>query len=387
VPVLNFFDRVPPHEMEGTVADFREAITHEWSFEPERLYRVSAKAALPGAVFAEDEQPLNAVNEIGALRSFLFASLNRASQVADRRLARAERLLEVVREECQRQLQSSKDAREELPVRLESLASKAREDLLFALTAPGSSLARQGVTGLGSYAAFYGLVSPRWWGPVGWLIALWALGLRLVNWLGNLFRPSRPLLSLHGEREAARSVSPAQGPEVQVWEATLTRLYAQAWPTLAPTLSAAGFDAAVRQAAFWQDWARRAAETLQQRWSTVREDRLESLAGTFSGWLLQLLLNAPVLAMLGWGGVETVISFVQQRYLPVDYFRHAGIAALALWVLGFVLFQIIASLALRAPLRRQMAQALQSTFADLGNPLQEQLAALDTLDTQTESRR
>ncbi len=384
VPVLNFIDRVPPDEMEGTVADFSQAIAHEWSFEPERLYRVSAKAALPGATFAEDEQPLNAVNEIDALRSLLFASLNRASQVADRRLARAERLLDVVREECQQQLRGTQDAREELPAQLNSLAERAREDLLFALTAPGSPLARQGVTGLGNHAAFYGLVSPRWWGPVGWLIALWALGLRLVSWLGNLFRPPKPLLGLRPEPAKEVEAGSSQASEAALWETALTRLYAQSWPTLTPTLSAAGFDATVRQTPFWQEWVRRAGVLLQQRWATVRQDRLEGLANTLSGWLLQLLLNAPALAMLGWAGVQTVMSFIQQRYLPVDYFRHAGIAALVLWLLGFVLFQIVASLALRAPLRRQMARALHATFADVGNPLQDQLAALAVLDAQTQ---
>jgi hypothetical protein len=211
--------------------------------------------------------------------------------------------------------------------------------------------------------------------------------LRLVSWLGNLFRPSRPLVSLWGERATEGAAAPPSGPESGLWETALTRLYAQAWPTFTQALAVAGFDAAVRQASFWQEWVRRAGELLNQRWTTVREERLEHLANVLSGWLLQLLLNGPALAMLVWAGVQTITSFLQQRYLPADYFRHAGIAALVLWVLGFVLFQIIASLALRAPLRRQMAQALQATFADLGSPLQQQLAALDALETLTGARR
>jgi len=379
IPVLNQIDRVPAAEMAETVDDFMRAITHEWEFQPERVYRVSAKASLPGVAFAEDEQPLTPVNEMGALRSYLFASLNRASQVADRRLARAERLLEVVREECRVALQQTEAPRNELAARLQSLAEKARDDILFSFSAPGSPLAIQGLAGLGNNAAFYGMVGSRWWGPVGWLIALWALGLRLVSWLGDLFRPSRPLVSLLGERAIPSQAAPAQRPGPLVWESALARLYAQAWPTLAETLAEAGFDAAVRQAPFWQEWAHRAGETLHQRWDTVREDRLVRLAHVLSGWPLQLLLNVPSLGMVGWVGVQTVLSFVQQRYLPADYFRHAGIAALALWLLGFVVFQIVGSLALRAPLRRQMAQALQATFADLGSPLEPQLAALQAL--------
>ena len=126
------------------------------------------------------------------------------------------------------------------------------------------------------------------------------------------------------------------------------------------------------------DEARARAEA--ERWSGAFDARLEALAGRLAAWPLQVLLNAPCLGLIGWIAWDVIARFWQGRYLPGDYFRHGGIAVLVTWVLGFLLLQVAAALALRAPLRRGLARAFAGTpRAPLG-PLEGQLQALTSLE-------
>ena len=365
VPVLNMVDRVPEAELANSVApDARRAVEIEWGLDGARVYLVSARGAAPeGDPFPADERPLHAVNEFEALRALVYESLNRAEQVVDRRLARVDRLLDLLHAHSRAALAARREALAEAEERLRDLGRQGE-----ALLVEAAAGRRPG--GMDVHASLYGLLAGRWWGPVGWLVAAWALVLRFAALLSRpsrWFRPSDEFLGA-SELQAAQ------------WAPALEGLYARGWPPAADLLVRGGFDPAVREAEAWSQWVRERAHAEADRWSDAFGARLDALAHRLAAWPLQVLLNAPSLGLIVWIAYDVVARFWQGRYLPADYFRHAGIAVLLAWALGFLLLQVIVAFALRAPLRRGVARALAGTPSATLGPLEGQLRALASLE-------
>jgi len=363
VPVLNMVDRVPEGELHGAVApDAQRAMAQEWGLEGARVYLVAARSVAPGSEdYLPDERPLHTVNEFEALRALVFDSLNRADEVVDRRLARVDRLLDLLYAHSRAILAEHRAALDEAERRLSDLGRRA-ESLLAEATV------RRQPGGLDRHASFYGLLAGHWWGPVGWLVTAWALLLRVVAFLAHPWRRVHP----------AEEASAATEHRTAEWAAGLDALYAREWPPVADVLVRGGFDPAVRGATAWEAWVQERARAEAERCSRASAARLETLAQRLSAWPLQVLLNAPSLGLIGWIAYDVIARFWQGRYLPADYFRHAGIAVLVAWVLGFILLQMAAALALRAPLGRRPAFA-GGAAADAG-PLGDQLRALASLE-------
>ncbi len=345
VPVINMVDRAPLDELRQQVLpDLQQTLAEEWGLQGQRIYLVSARASLPDATFAADELPLHTVNEFGALRRFLFEALNTATQVVDRRLARARRLVEMVCKDLDAALDQHRSALEQARQQLARLAQTTSDALRQALESRAGEL-----RGLDLHAALYGRLSSRWWGPVGWLVAIWGVLVRGAAWVAGIGRRGRLLGSDEGDSALLIDVAGV--------EDALAQLYAERWPPVADALAAAGW-AGMRDRQRWETEARATRERLAARTPLALSAALDVSAGRLAHPLLQLVLNAPVLALLGWVGYQTVAAFATARYLSGSYFQNAGIALLAVWLAAFVVLQVIVSLAVRLGLRRRAAREL-----------------------------
>jgi predicted GTPase len=374
VAVLNWVDRVPRQELEEVILpDFRQWIAEEWAHPPAALYLVSARASLPEAVFQDDERPLHPLNQIDALRDWLFSALNRSGQGVDRRLARADHLLGLLVGDCRQALQAQAAQLSAAEEQLHALGKRTRQALLRGLSSSGPRL-----PDLDLHTLLYAALARRWWGPLGWLVMLWALLLRLAAFLSHLLRRPRFSPPLPGGAEGLAAAAPAAEPDA--WLAALEPLYAERWPPAADALSAAGFSAAVREATFWRGWAAQHSQALAARWAGAQAGELSRLTNLLASWPLPLLANLPTLLLLGWACVQTVGAFLGQRYLPADYFRHAGLALAAVWLASFIVVQMIVSLALGGSSRRAALRALREVSAAASAPLQDEFAALAALD-------
>ncbi len=252
VPVLNMVDRVPADELrEDVLPDFRHAIQAMWGLPKRRIYLVSARAALPGVRFAADEAPLHTLNEFADLHRLVYEHLNRAGQAVDRRLARGEHLLAALREACAGALAVTAGERALATLAREGLAAESRGALQTALSAAGG---RRGTLDL--QAALYGRLASRWWGPVGWLVALWALLLRAGSWLGRLGRRDPH----DGEAEMIGLMPPSS------WADALQKVGAERWPAVGDALVRADFVATARESERWQESVRRSAVTWGRVW-------------------------------------------------------------------------------------------------------------------------
>ena len=368
IPVLNFVDRAPLDELQNVIVpDFRNWIAKEWGLDSNDIYLVSAKASIEGAEFPVDEKPLHGLNEIGRLRALLYGSLNEAGQVTDRRLARAEHLLNLVKADCRRALNERAPARKTAFAALVDIGRRATQALRnmpahFSQSTEAASL--------------YTILGQRWWGPMGWLIVLWSLLLQLGSFLGRFFRAPRSAFKPEAGGQAAHIPSSVT---TSSWSSALQQIQAERWPLAADALVDAGFANAVRQPTIWEEWAERRIKGLDERWNRLYNERLNRTAEKLSFWLLQLIFNAPVLSMIGWLAVQTVYGFFQQHYLTADYFRHAGYTTAVVWLGSFIVLQIVVSLAIRGALRRSLAMAIAEE-GEFSVPFVGQFKALELLE-------
>lgn len=375
VPVLNMADRIPREELERVIVpDFRRAVAKEWGLDAQRIFVISAKAALGDHAFPEDEAPLHDLNQFDALRSWLISEVDQKGQLVDRRRSQAEHLVGLVKEHIREVLASSAEARAAAEKALRTIDRKTQRDLLAAITEQIERTRR-----LDLRAAFYGLLGQRWWGPVGWLVSLWMLIMRLGAGIGRWLRPV-PEGALLAGRSAGRAESRALATPPAVWSHVLAQRYAQEWPPVAEALVAAGFAATVRQVTTWQDWAQTRSEELAAQWMRAYEESLERLAHRLSVWPLQLLWNGPTLGMISWVCYETVSGFFTGHYLSADYFRHAAIATATIWLLSFVVLQILVTWALHRPLSRRVSRRLMEATYEGLDVLQGQLEAVRALE-------
>lgn len=370
IPVLNFADRVPLQELQEVILpDFTRWIAAEWRLESAPVFVISAKSAAPNVRFPEDEQPLHTFNQIDALHDFITLQLNQAGQVTDRRLAQANHIIQLLKRDCRSALETRQPAIDEAQVALAELGQRATNAVL-------AMPLRSGMTPELN-TALYANLGQRWWGPVGWLVMLWSLILRLGSWFSHIIRRGRLTLPLR-DNQAEQEALIVAADRVAAWNSELERLRAESWPPTVDALIAAGFSPAIRQETTWAEWSRRRGQLLTEYWGLAYHERVEHAAQRLSLWIWQLLFNAPTLVLAGWLVVQTVYGFIRQQYLPLDYFRHSGITIGIVWLSSFVLFQVIAALAVRGTLKRSLVQVIGRETTSAA-PLSEQLNALASL--------
>jgi hypothetical protein len=153
------------------------------------------------------------------------------------------------------------------------------------------------------------------------------------------------------------------------------------WPEATEGLVRGRFDPAVRSVDTPTATAGRFEEQLSSLWDRAIEREVDAMARRLGGAWLQILMNAPVLGILGYVGWVTVKTFFSGDYLLGDYFLHAfWVIAIAL-LLSFFALQVL--IRLTASPDRIMARALdrlQKEVADMdglaGHPLCVQLEAV-----------
>ena len=280
VAVLNQVDRVPRAELEGEIVpDFRGTIATEWDLSAQRVFLTSARSSVPGANYPEDERPLHQINETSELKRFLLEYVKSEGQVVDRRLARAEQLVALVRKHAAEALERSDQARTEARVRLAEFTQQTARVLIAEFQRLGE---KEGRSGPGT--ALYAELSPRWWGPVGWLVGIWNILLSLGSAVGRFFRRGSPARQISArpidsdQRGRARQSDGVAQDErgAAALSFVLRDLYTSEWPPVADALVKAGFDVVVRDTARWAEWAAEYEDGATSRWQEAFQGRIHN---------------------------------------------------------------------------------------------------------------
>lgn len=345
--VLNRCDRLRKDELQQTVLpDLHAHLESAWNKKPEQVFCASARSHLRDPAWPEGERPLHDFDEFAHLREAIFGELNQAQRFVDARVERARHLAEMTRKSAHfsvagigPQLNRVREALLELEQRA---AVQAVEVLRGGIAESAAGL----------QAVFYQKLAGRWWGPLGWLLALWARLLMTGAGLVAAVRPGRPAMQLWGAVSAVTRYRKTRGAVEETLqggdlEPVMLRyrlILQQGWPDLGQKLVAVGFKGSVRDAGALMPEEKNLRRTLASLWRDSLETTLEGSSRRVSGFLLQLAANLPTLALMGMFAYQTVRTFVLGDTLPSSYFLHALISIALVWVLSFIVLQMLVRL-------------------------------------------
>ena len=228
---------------------------------------------------------------------------------------------------------------------------------------------------LGVNVLLYQKLAQRWFGPVGWLIALWARILIFGTGLMALFRFGNPVRQIMGIissfrhfKEAEASIAAGEkgnqlGAAMRKYRVAILK----EWPEIADMLVQGGFEESVRQPDAGMSDQHELNETLSAMWQETLGSTIEKTAQRFSGMWLQLLFNIPTIGMLAHVAWLTVMHYFAEDYLSTDFFIHAFLTAGIVMFLSFFLFQ--ACLRMMSGPERIIARAFEQIKIHL-DPLQ-----------------
>jgi hypothetical protein len=227
-------------------------------------------------------------------------------------------------------------------------------------------------------ATVYQRLCMRWIGPVGWMLAVWTRLMALGSSIAAMLRLGRSSATPFSSRRSDRSTSAG------AFAAALRRYrlaMVGGWPEVAEQLVRGRFDATVRNLDTAAASAARFEEQLASLWDRAIDQEVDGVTRRLGGAWLQILINAPVLGILGYIGWVTVQTFFSANYLSGDYFLHAfWVIAIALLLSFFALQAIIRLTANPERIMKRAFDRLQKEVADLdgltGHPLQTQLEAV-----------
>ena len=367
VAVVNKCDRQSDAELSESIGpEFRAYLKKTWDTQPETLLLVSARRHLKDPRWDDHAKPRHDLDQFNQLQSLVMDGLNRPGAGRDRRVANAGRISDYLLEQTSRAAAASKP---QLTAARQQLAGAEHEAFQAALVLLQADDRRQI---LGVNVRLYQCLAQRWLGPVGWLVAIWSRLIVFGGGLTALLRFGNPLRQLWGAVSSwkrfkqSRSALDMLNDRVRVDAAMdqFRKSFLTRWPDIAGLLVDGGFDTTVRsleQIAPEQDDV---GQALDQLWSDALDTQIHRYGGGLSHFLLQLLLNLPAIALMGYVGWLTAWGFFSGHYLSSDFFLHAVLTIAIVLLLSFFLLQGIVRLAVgKDRIQRRAFAAMQNMAA------------------------
>jgi GTPase SAR1 family protein len=370
IGILNKCDRVDERELkEVMLPDFKRHIARAWERPMLSLFCISARRHLKNPGWDANAGPRHDFDQYGDLVDLLTGISHLPGAVTERRLNNVEVLRKLARSEVQKTIQSCKGP-------LQKAASRMRDVETIALKKAFETLKKEG-TGqvLGVNVLLYQKLAQQWFGPVGWLIALWARILIFGTGLMALFRFGNPVRQIMGVisslrhfRDTEASIAAGEkgeqlGPAMRTYRVAVLK----EWPEIADMLVQGGFEESVRQPNTGLSDQHELNETLSAMWQETLGATIEKTARRFSGVWLQFLFNIPTVGILAHLAWLTVKHYFAEDYLTTDFFIHAFLTAGIVMFLSFFLFQ--ACLRMLSGTERIIARTFERVNIEL-DPLQ-----------------
>jgi len=343
IGILNKCDRVDERELKEVILpDFTQHISNAWERPLTSVYCISARRHLKDPNWDVNAGPKHNFDQYVDLEDLVTGTYSLSNITADRRLKNVQQLRDFAHNEVQDAIQQCKTSLQAASSRMRDVEKTALKEAFETLKSEGTGQV------LGVNVLLYQKIAQRWFGPVGWLIAVWARILIFGTGLMALFRfgnPVRQILgiisSLRHFKEAEASI--AAGEKSDQLGAAMGK-YRMAvlkkWPEVADMLVQGGFEESVRQAETGMADQYELNETLSVMWQETLGSTIEKTARHFSGMWLQILLNIPSISMLAHIGWLTVKHYFAEDYLATDFFIHAFLTVGIVMFLSFFLFQV-----------------------------------------------
>ena len=323
VGVINRCDRLAESELRDTILpEFTRYLTQAWSRPVTGPWCVSARRNLARPDWDPHASPRHAFDQFESLRQLIFGTFNRPSFAIDRRVENARNLRDLV---AQNVLMEAEHDRPQLT----AAGLKIREAETAGAAGALEALQRHAVAQAGITVRLYQKLAARWLGPVGWAIAVWTRLLILGTGISAIVRFVNPLRRLSGrgaprpgsgtglrDESAPQGLPAAVDPALRAYRLSLVR----AWPDIAEALIRGRFEPSVRQTReALSDLAALGGE-LTDLWEEAVESAVDRSAGRLSSLPLQLVLNLPLVGILGHTGWVTTGNYFTGNYLSRGVF-------------------------------------------------------------------
>ena len=344
IVVLNKCDRQNEKDLkENIVPDFENYLQNAWEKPVHSLWCICARNHLKSPNWDPKAIPLHSFDQFENLRDIIFGTFNRAAYVIDRRLENALTLKDYLFGEIGSEAQKDSKILADAEKQLIELEKQAVKEAVISFRTDDSS----GILGIN--VILYQKLAQKWFGPVGWLIAIWARILIFGTGLAAIFRFGNPVRQIWGIVSSLMHFKTSQtaiaeaGSNLRA-ESSL-RHYRLAvlkhWPNIAETLVEGRFDHSVRN----PETAGKTSETItgtnSSLWSDALDESILKTANRFSGFFLQLIFNIPTLGILGHAGYLTTTHYFAGNYFSSDFFIHAFLTMIIILFLSFFILQAV----------------------------------------------
>lgn len=360
VGVMNKCDRLDEAELKKHILpDFTKYIQSAWQTPVDGMLCVSARTHLQNPDWDESVVPKHDFDQFEQLKSLVFDTISSAGYIVDRRLENARSLRDAVFSEVRRETAADTGALESAR---QQLRDADKDALMTAASAMQGDDSRQVV---GVNVMVYQKLSQMWLGPVGWMIAVWARLLIFGTGIVSMFRFGRPFQQLFGMISALRRFKDSRSATEESYNTrrvdAALRNYRLAtmksWPDIAQSLVQGRFESTVRRIEDAMAGSEDFGENISAIWSEALDQEIERVTRKLSGLPLQILFNAPGVAILGYTGWLTVRGFLAGSYLSGDFFLHAFWVIAIVMLLSFFMLQLCIRLVANA--RRISARAFE----------------------------
>ena len=340
--ILNKSDRVDERELKEVILpDFKQHITKAWERPMASFFCISARRHLKHPNWDVNAGPKHDFDQYGKLKDLLTGVYMRPGAIFDRRLKNVQELRNFARSELQ-------EAIEQYRLPLVAASERMRDVEKNALKEAFETLKNEG-TGqvLGVNVLLYQKLAQQWFGPVGWLIAIWARILIFGTGLMALFRFGNPvrqimgiISSLRHFKEAEASIAAGEkGDQLGAAMRKYRVAILKEWPEIADMIVQGGFEESVRQPDTGMSDQHELNEALSTIWQETLGSTIEKTGRQFSAMWLQVLFNIPTIGILVHIAWLTVKHYLAQDYLASDFFMHAFLTAGIVMFLSFFLYQ------------------------------------------------
>jgi len=362
------------------VPDFMAYIRAAWPDSVDDVLCLCARGHLAEPGWDASAGPRHDFDQYDILHNMLFDTIDQAGFIVDRRVENARSLRDYVLGEAGRELG------QDLPV-LQEAAGRLQETEKQAMLAAVESMKNDNSRRLvGVNVMVYQRLSQRWLGPVGWMIAIWARLLIFGAGIVSMFRVGRPVQQIAGMVSALRHFKDTEGvaqeshpdPRLDAGLRSYRLAVMRDWPEIAGRLVLGRFESNVRRVEDALAAQSDLSEKISGFWTQSIDAEIERLTRRLSGLVLQLLFNAPGLAILVYTGWLTIRNFLNGTYLAGGFFTHAFWSIAIILLISFFLLQVCIRLAagtekIRRNAFKKMQQQLDGLDVFAENPVKTQL--------------
>jgi predicted GTPase len=344
--VINRCDRLNKNELKNEILpDLKKHLQASWELQvkDEQVFCISARNNLNDPQWPDDEKPQHNFDQFKVLKEMIFGSLNKASYIVDIRIRRADQIVNFIKSSAGEVLSGKQEKLKAVLNDLTELEHAAMAELTKSLKKHGAG------TMTGMNAMLYQKLANRWWGPVGWLVAAWArflafgagflAFLRSGNLIGQLFGTLSTVAQFRKYRSA--TVEAERGSGISRALVRYRRLMRHYWPDMVKKLISLGFDEALQNTQSVFPDEKSFGREMTAKWKSALDGAIEDASHNMSGIFLQILFNLPTLAMMALFCYQCVKNFLIGNYLSTQYFVHAIISIVLIWLLSFILFQFL----------------------------------------------